>query len=117
MEPAEIIADQFWNDSSPVDAAGGELPCLPGLENQVLFRTSGSSGKAKWVALSKSSLIVSATAVNRHLNVSANDCWGLALPLRHVGGFGVAARAFAAGCRLACFNARWNAASYAAWID
>ena len=32
-----------------------------------------------------------AGAVNRHLAVGRDSCWGLALPVNHVGGFGVAA--------------------------
>ncbi|MFZ9936370.1 MAG: AMP-binding protein [Luteolibacter sp.] len=117
MEPADVISPAFWNDPTPVDAGGGDVPCISGLENHVLFRTSGSSGAPKWIALSKQALLASANAVNRHLHVTPADCWGLALPLRHVGGFGVVARAHAAGCRFAHFTPRWDAAEFAKWLD
>ena len=70
----------------------------------------------KWIALAKTALLASAAAVNRHLGVTRTSCWGLALPLHHVGGFGVAARAHEAGCRFARFDWRWDAAAFAAWL-
>jgi O-succinylbenzoic acid--CoA ligase len=82
----------------------------------VLFETSGSSGASKWIALSKQALRVSASAVNRHLDVTRDSCWGLALPLRHVGGFGVAVRSHEAGCRLASFTGRWDPCVYQKWL-
>jgi O-succinylbenzoic acid--CoA ligase len=36
--------------------------------------------------------------------------------LRHVGGFGVAARAFAAGCQFREFGRRWDAPAFATWL-
>lgn len=117
MEPAEVISSVFWSEPTLADAGGGGMPCIPGLENHVVFLTSGSSGAPKWIALSKQALLTSANAVNHHLHVSPADCWGLALPLRHVGGFGVAARAHAAGCRFAHFTPRWDAAAFSNWLD
>lgn len=113
-----LTSPTFWNDPS-VSAAGhfpGEIPALPELRSHLLFETSGSSGTPKWIALSKKALLASAGAVNRHLNVLQDSCWGLALPLRHVGGFGVAARAYEAGCRLCVFPQKWNAPAFAAWL-
>jgi O-succinylbenzoic acid--CoA ligase len=117
MEPADVISPAFWADPATADAGGAAVPCVTGLENHVLFQTSGSSGPPHRVALSKHALLASAQAVNRHLHVTAADCWGLALPLRHVGGFGVAARAFGAGCRFARFAPRWDAAAFGSWLD
>jgi O-succinylbenzoic acid--CoA ligase len=94
----------------------GKLPPLPELRGHVLFGTSGSTGAPKWIALSKTALLASAAAVNRHLGVTRTSCWGLALPLHHVGGFGVAARVYEAGCRYARFDWRWDAAAFAAWL-
>ena len=118
MDPSLLTSAAFWQDSTPCAAGDfpGEIPALPGLRGHVLFETSGSSGAPKWIALSKAALLASAAAVNRHLEVVQNSCWGLALPLRHVGGFGVAARAFDAGCRLTEFSQRWNAPAFAAWL-
>jgi o-succinylbenzoate---CoA ligase len=118
MDATLLTDDTFWRDSTPC-AAGDfpdEIPACDELAGHVLFETSGSSGAPKWIALSKNALRVSAAAVNRHLEVTRDSCWGLALPLRHVGGFGVAARAHAAGCGLVSFNERWNPCIYQKWL-
>ena len=118
MTPAVLVTRSFWIEATPFAAGNftGKLPPLPELRGHVLFATSGSTGAPKWIALSKTALLASAAAVNRHLGVTRTSCWGLALPLHHVGGFGVAARAHEAGCRYARFDWRWDAASFAAWL-
>lgn len=119
MEPALLINPGFWKDPTPV-AAGefpGKLPDFPELAGHVLFETSGSSGTPKWIALSKSALMASAVAVNEHLGVTRDSRWGLALPVRHVGGFGVCARAHAAGCGLEHFDRPWNAGEFTDWAE
>lgn len=108
----------FWDDPAPC-AAGhfkDAVPDIAELRSHVLFETSGSSGTPKWIALGKEALRVSADAVNAHLEIAVNSCWGLALPLHHVGGFGVAARAYAAGCRFEHFAPRWEPDAFARWL-
>lgn len=99
MNADDILKAAFWSD-------GGSVP----------FQTSGSTGAAKQIVLTKESLLLSAQAVNAWLRVDAASVWGLALPLHHVGGFGVAARAYAAGCGLAVFEGKWDAARFTEWI-
>lgn len=113
-----LTSPAFWDAGAPFAPGGfpGGMPDLPELRGQVLFETSGSTGAPKWIALSKSALLASAEAVNRHLEVTPRSRWGLALPLRHVGGFGVAARAFAAGCVFHEFGRRWEASAFAGWL-
>jgi O-succinylbenzoic acid--CoA ligase len=96
--------------------APGEIPDIPELARHVIFETSGSSGTPKGVAISKQALLISAAAVNAHLKVTRNSCWGLALPLNHVGGFGVAARAYQAGCGFQQFDRRWDAPAFCEWL-
>ncbi len=118
MDAQLLTSAGFWNDSEPM-AAGGfpdVLPLDPGLRRHVLFETSGTSGNPKWITLSKRALLASAAAVNRHLDVRSSSCWGLALPPHHVGGFGVAARAYDAGCRMEVFMPRWEAHAFAGWL-
>jgi O-succinylbenzoic acid--CoA ligase len=118
MDPTSLMQQEFWNDPAPC-AAGrfiGAIPDLAELQSQVLFETSGSSGTPKWIALSKDALRVSADAVNAHLEVTTNSCWGFALPIHHVGGFGIAARAFAANCRFEHFAPRWQPETFTRWI-
>ena len=58
----------------------------------VWVQTSGSV-TSKWVALSKQALLVSALAVNEHLQSDQTDRWLNPLPTFHVGGLGIWARA------------------------
>ncbi len=99
MEINEILSEEFWED-----------------EGEVLFETSGTMGKGKRILLSKRALRISAEAVNAWLGVSAESVWGLALPVRHVGGFGVVARAAICGCELRVYEGKWNAGSFAEWV-
>jgi O-succinylbenzoic acid--CoA ligase len=94
-----ILDAAYWKD-------GGDVP----------FQTSGSTGAAKQIVLTKEALLLSARAVNDWLRVDANSVWGLALPLHHVGGFGVAARAYAAGCGLAVYHGKWDVAGFVKWL-
>ncbi|MEO8616508.1 MAG: AMP-binding protein [Luteolibacter sp.] len=118
MDATLLTSSGFWKDTTPLamGAVPIELLELQELSGHVLFETSGSSGTPKWVALSKAALLLSAAAVNRHLQVTAESSWGLVLPLHHVGGFGVCARAFEAGCHLEVFGKRWQAAAFTGWL-
>lgn len=115
MDASLLTSEAFWSDPRPF--AAREVPDIPELAHHVLFETSGSSGAPKRVALSKPALLASAAAVNAHLQVTATSCWGLALPLNHVGGFGVLARTYQAGCRVAEFNGKWNPPEFQRWIQ
>lgn len=119
MDSTLLSSDSFWSDITLAAPAGlpQDFPSLPELENHVLFETSGSSGKPKWVALSKAALLASASAVNEHLLVTSRSCWGLSLPTHHVGGFGVCARAYDAKCKLKIFEKRWEPVAYFHWLE
>jgi len=115
MEAGSLIPPGFRDEDAPVlmGESGGAPRGIPAL---VYFKTSGSSGEPKWIGLSREALRVSADAVNRHLGVGASSVWGLALPLEHVGGFGVVVRAMQAGCGLERFERKWSASEFAAWL-
>ncbi|WP_035612298.1 AMP-binding protein [Haloferula sp. BvORR071] len=116
MEAAALIDPGFWKQETPV-LMGHEGHAPVGIPGLVYFRSSGSTGEPKWIGLSREALLASAAAVNAHLQVDRDSCWVLALPLHHVGGFGVVARVFQAGCRMAKFEDKWNAAAFAAWLE
>lgn len=115
MDASILTNPDFWDDSKP--SGFGILPDLPELTGHVMFETSGTSGNPKSVALSKQALLISAAAVNEHLQATPSSRWGLALPLKHVGGFGVAARAYQAQCKFYQFDRRWDPAFFTYWID
>jgi O-succinylbenzoic acid--CoA ligase len=119
MDPTLLEHPAFWLDSTPLVVGGvvGNLEAIPELAGHVLFQTSGSTGSPKWVAVSKQALLISAAAVNAHLRVTSESVWGLALPIHHVGGFGVAARAFGAACKLEVFPQRWDPALCCRWLS
>ncbi len=81
-----------------------------------VFETSGSSGRPVRVVHLAAGLRASAAAVNAHLGVGRESCWGLALPRRHVGGHGVLVRAEVAGCRLAEWPGRWDPGGFVRWL-
>ena len=114
----QITCAEFWEDPGCFVAGEweGDLPDVSVPGGCLLFRTSGSTGEGKWVVLGKPALLVSARAVNEWLGVDKPSVWGLALPLNHVGGFGVVARAYAAGSGLEVFPGKWNAGEFAEWI-
>lgn len=73
--------------------------------------TSGTTGALKLAALSKEAMLASAAAVNRHLHSDATDVWCRVLPLFHVGGLAIHARAFLSGARV--IGAQWDARRFA----
>lgn len=113
MREEEFRGSQFWQKNTP--CLFEDHPQLAAwtrgqtqLAGHLLFRTSGSSGIQKWVALSKSALRWSAESVIRRLQITGKDVYALALPVHHVGGFGVVARCEFSGARLARFSESWS---------
>lgn len=127
METALILPPEFWHDgsvwiaeSAPSDEgralaefARHELQ----MQDACFFQTSGTEGTRKWVGLTKEALLISARAVNGHFNITACDHWLLALPIHHVGGFGVLARSFVCGSRVTELLGKWNAAVFVQKCD
>ena len=116
MDP-DLTSDAFWTSDEvvvmrPSDLTPGNDPAgwavgRETLAGHVLFRTSGTEGPAKWVALSRKSLLHSARAVNEHLEVTEKDIWAVALPCCHVGGFGIFARAYLSGSEVNVLAGHW----------
>lgn len=113
-----MLPRDFWtsdanhvavNPQRPADSLGlAESGAGKGLTGMCLFQTSGSEGRPKWVALSKEAFLISARAVNAHFEVSASDRWLIALPLHHVGGFAIQARAWLSGSEVIQDVSRWQ---------
>jgi O-succinylbenzoic acid--CoA ligase len=84
---------------------------FPDLKEHVWVATSGTGGRLKVVALSRSALEASAAAVNKHLAASSSDLWLNPLPTFHVGGLGIEVRSALAGAKRVTL-ADWNAAEF-----
>ena len=117
MKPDSLRGPEFWNSNAPfLMEAHSELDewlsKRADLERNVIFRTSGSSGVQKWVALSKSALLWSAERVVEHLGMNSTDVSALALPTHHVGGFGMVTRCELSGSALVELEGRWSAENY-----
>ncbi len=85
------------------------------LRGHIWVTTSGSTADSlsstKLVALSKFAILASARAVNQHLLSTTQDIWTQVLPIFHVGGLGIEARAYLSGAKVvnALKNDRWDA--------
>ena len=90
-----------------LEKLAADAPPLPG---HLLLATSGTTGALKLTALSKRAMLVSAAAVNRHLQSTADDVWCCVLPTFHVGGLGIYARAHLSGARVVA--APWDARAF-----
>jgi o-succinylbenzoate---CoA ligase len=67
------------------------------LNKPALFiSTSGSSGTPKIACLTMGNLVYSALGSNQLIPLTPADCWGMTLPLFHVGGIGILLRTYLA---------------------
>lgn len=110
-DPATFPAD-FWQSADCeilvmdrwAKEHAGEVEALqknlPDIAAHVWIASSGTlavPGQSKWIALSKTALLASGDGVNAHIGARKTDTWGLVLPLAHVGGLGILARAHLLG--------------------
>lgn len=87
------------------------LLSLGNFPGHLWFTTSGTTGRFKFVALSKEAMLSSAMAVNDHFECSSNDTWINVLPTFHVGGVGIFARSYLSGAKILNLyseNKRWD---------
>ena len=85
-------------------------------DDALVIATSGTTGDPKGVIHSHSSLAASSRIVAEALRLGAHDHWLACLPVAHIGGFGVVARALTTGARLTCIP-RPDAEAIAAAAD
>ena len=121
----EYLTAVFWHGEqthvacSPGESAEGlatRMERAHGSQGWCLFQTSGTEGQRKWVGLTKAAMLVSARAVNAHFAVTTADRWLLALPLWHVGGFGILARAFTADVPVETLSGKWDVKAFASFL-
>ncbi len=66
----------------------------------ILFSSGTTGGHLKGYAISSEALFTNAKAVNEHFHLTACDFWALSLPVYHIGGLSVVARAHLLGNKL-----------------
>ena len=77
------------------------------LKDHFILFSSGTTGGVKGYAVSKDALFANAKASNDHFKMSSSDVWALSLPVYHIGGLSVMARAHLLGNKI--IDARhWN---------
>jgi O-succinylbenzoic acid--CoA ligase len=93
---AAVVASPDASIPAAVERAlAGELPLPPG--TALVVPTSGSTGEPRAVVLTHDALTASTAASVSALGCTTGERWALALPLRHVAGLQVLARARALG--------------------
>ena len=93
MAPSEIIEASFTASSLPNGRAMQEGDAL-------VIASSGSTGAPKGIIHTHSSILAGAQASASRLQLSSNDHWLVCIPVSHVGGFSVIARALHTGAAL-----------------
>ncbi len=113
----------FWQGTEarvmlPPSGAGWEAPAVDWNQLElppeaVVFTSSGSTGHPKLTVLTRPALLASAKRVVDWLGITAGDHLICPLPLFHVGGFGMLARARAAGAGFSKTEGKWDARRFA----
>ena len=93
MAPSEIIDSSFTSSS----LTNGR-PVQDG--DALVIASSGSTGSAKGIIHTHSSLLAAAQASASRLQLTSDDHWLVCIPVSHVGGFSVIARALHTGAAL-----------------
>lgn len=90
-----------------------ELKPLQLKNHFVLFSSGTTGGDLKGYAISKDALFNNARAVIEHFHLNPADVWGLSLPVYHIGGLSVLARAYLLGNKIIDVRS-WDPAS---WLE
>ncbi|MDA7877058.1 AMP-binding protein [Akkermansiaceae bacterium] len=118
----DLLLPDFWESAAPLVMDGNAALQIwaksqPDLQGHLLFRSSGSAGVLKWIALSKSALWWSAERVVDYLKITSDDALVLALPVHHVGGFGLVTRAQVAHCCFLEYAESWSPVGFAEFCE
>ena len=105
-EDSHYFFDTNHPEVKEFETLASQMPFYPG--HMYLF----TSGFQKVALLSKEAFLISAEAVNKHLECESSGSWFIPLPLFHVAGLSVAARAFCGGYSFTRRKRKWKAGSF-----
>jgi O-succinylbenzoic acid--CoA ligase len=106
---AQALYKKVWQES----LRGSYLnrPDAPGYIGLVTSGTSGEMGRL--IFLAKTAFLVSAAGANQHLMSTSQDVWLRTLPVFHVGGLSIHARAHLSGATVVASSlVKWNATGF-----
>lgn len=88
------------------------------MKGYIWLASSGTENFPKMIALSKKAMLVSAEAVNAHLQIEKQDPWLNILPLFHTGGLAIHARAQLSGSPVFDFSEnKWDPIQYVKQLE
>ncbi|MBA2727618.1 MAG: AMP-binding protein [Parachlamydiaceae bacterium] len=88
------------------------------LQGHIWLSSSGTESFPKMIALSKKAMLISAEAVNAHLQAKSHHSWLNVLPLFHAGGLGPHARALLSDCSIYDFSdKKWDPITYVKLLE
>lgn len=93
---------------------------LPTILGHVWIGSSGttSTGSMTLYGLKKTGILIAGEAANRHLETTNKDIWILTLPVFHVGGLSIWARAHLGGQTVVDRSLdSWGAAKFHSWVE
>jgi O-succinylbenzoic acid--CoA ligase len=105
---SEILINPRLSAQEQKEICEGLQKSTPLPKGHYWLATSGSTGVNKWAALSKEAILASARAVNQWLESTSKDSWVNSLPLFHVGGLGILARAHLSGAKVIDLHTAWQ---------
>ena len=114
--PIALLHHRLPADEAERQRALVEDTLLP-LDAAVVLFTSGSTGAARGVVLSRAALAAAAEASARHLGWRDDDRWLLALSLAHAGGLSIVIRCLAARRPIALCDRDFDREAVAAQLD
>ena len=110
-----LLSEEFWRGTATAvflpphsSLAIEEIAMACGESSEVVFQSSGSTAKPKLLCHTRAGLLASAEAVNQHLHAKSSDVWLCPLPVYHVGGFGIFARACCSGSEVYQLEGAWR---------
>jgi len=116
------IDNKIWEDEENFIIASNQNPIIQknindfcstsSLSNKIIIPTSGSSNIPKWVILSKKAILKSAESVNSHLDINSDDKWLCCLPVNHISGLSIFARAYINSSTVSILEGKWNVNSF-----